>query len=337
MARVCDLLVIGAGAWGTALAQVLARAGCRALLWDSAPTLISTLAVTRHHPHFAPEVALAPGVVPIDDLTAAADAEVAVLVVPFQVLRSAFTALAAALPGLPAIACASKGFELDSGCMAHEVAAAIFGSERPFAQFSGPNFAIEVMRGRPAAITIGASTEALGRGLVGALHGPGFRPYYTDDVIGVEIGGALKNVIAIAAGIADGLALGSNTRAALITRGLAEIARFGVARGGRLETFMGLSGMGDLVLTCTDDQSRNRRFGLALARLGSVAQAQAEVGALVEGVPTAQAVAAMAAARGIDMPIAREVVAVLSGASTPEAAVTRLLARDPTAESLRAT
>ena len=165
------------------------------------------------------------------------------------------------------------------------------------------------------------------------MHGPAFRPYYTDDVIGVEIGGALKNVIAIAAGIADGLGLGANTRAALITRGLAEIARFGVARGGRMETFMGLSGMGDLVLTCTDNQSRNRRFGMALAQTGSVAAAEASIGALVEGVATARAISAMASRSHIDMPIAAEVARVLAGTTTPRAAVRDLLARDPTVEA----
>ena len=165
------------------------------------------------------------------------------------------------------------------------------------------------------------------------MHGPAFRPYYTDDVIGVEIGGALKNVIAIAAGIADGLGLGANTRAALITRGLAEIARFGIARGGRMETFMGLSGMGDLVLTCTDNQSRNRRFGMALAESGSVAAAQASVGALVEGVTTAQAIATMATRQNIDMPIVSEVARVLAGATTPRDAVRSLMARDPTSET----
>jgi glycerol-3-phosphate dehydrogenase (NAD(P)+) len=165
------------------------------------------------------------------------------------------------------------------------------------------------------------------------MHGTAFRPYYTDDVVGVEIGGALKNVIAIAAGIADGLKLGANTRAALITRGLAEIARFGVARGGRMETFMGLSGMGDLVLTCTDNQSRNRRFGMALAETGSVAAAESSVGALVEGVATAHAIDAMATRSHIDMPIASEVARVLAGLTTPRAAARDLLARDPTIET----
>jgi len=219
--------------------------------------------------------------------------------------------------------------------MGHEIVADGWSAEMPYAQLSGPNFATEVMQGTPAALTIGTGAPALGRTLTAAMHSAVFRPYLTDDVIGVEVGGALKNVIAIAAGIADGLALGSNTRAALITRGLAEIARFGCARGGRMETFMGLSGMGDLVLTCTDDQSRNRRFGLALARLGDPELAAKEVGALVEGVATARVIVEMAALAGVEMPIASAVTAVLDGESTPEAAVRRLLARDPTVENPR--
>jgi glycerol-3-phosphate dehydrogenase (NAD(P)+) len=327
------VLVVGAGAWGTALASVCARAGREVLLYDKDAATIAALAATRHHPRFACDVELDARITPQASLEGLPTPAFAMLVVPYQVMRSALRDVKAALPALPAVACASKGFELDTGMMAHEIVADVLGAGLPFAQVSGPNFAIEIMRGAPAAITIGASHAALGAQLVNAMHGPAFRPYYTDDVVGVEIGGALKNVIAIAAGIADGLGLGANTRAALITRGLAEIARFGIARGGRMETFMGLSGMGDLVLTCTDNQSRNRRFGMALAETGSVAAAQDSVGALVEGVTTAQAIAAMARRQHIDMPIAAEVARVLAGATTPRDAVRDLMARDPTTES----
>jgi glycerol-3-phosphate dehydrogenase (NAD(P)+) len=327
------VLVVGAGAWGTALASVCARAGREVLLYDKDAATIAALAATRRHPRFASDVELDARITPQSSLEGLPTPAFAMLVVPYQVMRSALRDVKAALPALPAVACASKGFELDTGMMAHEIVADVLGAGLPFAQVSGPNFAIEIMRGAPAAITIGASHAALGAQLVNAMHGPAFRPYYTDDVVGVEIGGALKNVIAIAAGIADGLGLGANTRAALITRGLAEIARFGIARGGRMETFMGLSGMGDLVLTCTDNQSRNRRFGMALAETGSVAAAQDSVGALVEGVTTAQAIAAMAKREHIDMPIAAEVARVLAGATTPRDAVRDLMARDPTTES----
>lgn len=327
-----SVLIVGAGAWGTALANVFARAGCRTLLWDKDQTTIAAMAATHRHPRFAPDIALEQGVVPLFDLAQAGTLDNAVFVVPFQAMRAALAAVFDACPALPSVACASKGFELETQMMAHEIVAAIHPG-MPFAQLSGPNFAVEVMQGRPAALTVGASSTALGRQLVRAMHGPSFRPYHTDDVIGVEVGGALKNVIAIAAGIADGLDLGANTRAALITRGLAEIARLGVARGGRMETFMGLSGMGDLVLTCTDDQSRNRRFGMALARLRDVGAASAAVGALVEGVPTTYAVRAMAARFAIEMPIVAEVGRVLDGTTTPAEAVQRLLSRDPTVET----
>ncbi len=327
------VLVVGAGAWGSALASVCARAGRQVLLYDKNAVTIAVLRSTRHHPHFACEVELHPHITPVTELEGMPRPAFAILVVPYQVMRVALRSLSEALPMLPAVACASKGFELETGMMAHEIVADVLGPELPFAQVSGPNFAVEIMRGSPAAITVGASSAALGAQLVNAMHGPAFRPYYTDDVIGVEIGGALKNVIAIAAGIADGLGLGANTRAALITRGLAEIARYGVARGGRMETFMGLSGMGDLVLTCTDDQSRNRRFGMALAGTGSVVAAEAQVGALVEGVATARAIAALATHSQIDMPIAAEVARVLAGSTTPRDAVRDLLARDPTMET----
>ena len=327
------VLVVGAGAWGSALASVCARAGRAVVLFDTDAPTIAHLRTHRHHPRFASAIELHPGITPVAELTTVQPPAFVILVVPYQVMRAALQSLRSAMPNVPAVACASKGFELETGMMAHEIVADVMGPERPFAQVSGPNFAIEIMAGSPAAITVGASSAALGAQLVNAMHGPAFRPYYTDDVIGVEIGGALKNVIAIAAGIADGLGLGANTRAALITRGLAEIARFGVARGGRMETFMGLSGMGDLVLTCTDNQSRNRRFGMALAQTGSVAAAEASVGALVEGVATARAVTALASRWHIEMPIAAEVARVLAGSTTPRAAVRDLLARDATVEA----
>jgi glycerol-3-phosphate dehydrogenase (NAD(P)+) len=328
------VLVVGAGAWGTALASVCARAGRRALLWDSDVASMRAMQSSRRHPRFATDRDLEPLVVPLPELNALPALGAVIMVVPFQAMRAALGTVLQHLPAPPAIVCASKGFEISSGMMAHEIVADVCGAGIPFAQLSGPNFAAEVMSGSPAAITVAATTMALGQRLVAAMHGPAFRPYYTDDVIGVEVGGALKNVIAIAAGIADGLALGANTRAALITRGLAEIARFGIARGGRMETFMGLSGMGDLVLTCTDDQSRNRLFGMALAQSGSVGLAEASVGALVEGVPTAHAIARMAGESRIEMPIVNEVAQVLAGRTSPLEAVRRLLAREPTRETL---
>ncbi len=328
------VLVVGAGSWGTALASVFARAGRETLLWDSDGPTMEALAKSRRHPKFEPALELDARIKPLVDLNDSSEVSCTVLVVPFQAMRDALTALAAAVPNLPAIACASKGFEIDTEMMAHEIVADAYSPDIPFAQLSGPNFASEVLNKSPSAITVAATDPSLGRDLVHAMHGPFFRPYYTDDVVGVEVGGALKNVIAIAAGIADGLELGANSRAALITRGLAEIARLGVARGGRMETFMGLSGLGDLVLTCTDDQSRNRRFGLELARLGAVEAATASVGALVEGIPTTKAVTAMANKCNVEMPIASEVASVLDGQTSPQEAAHNLLSRDPAAEGM---
>lgn len=324
------ILVVGAGAWGTALASVFARGGCRTLLWDADHELIAKMAATRHHPRFASELELEAGIEPVGAIKGLPEISCTVLVVPYQVLRAALKDLHQAGLSTAAMACASKGIELETLAMAHEIVWDVWPQRLPFAQLSGPNFAAEVMHDAPAAITIGASDSNLAEQLATAMHGPRFRAYSTTDVVGVAAGGALKNVIAIAAGIADGLELGSNTRAALITRGLAEIARFGVARGGRMETFMGLSGMGDLVLTCTDDQSRNRRFGLALAADGDPERATAAVGALVEGVATARALANSPVE--VDLPITSEVARVLQGLATPLEAVQRLLAREPTRE-----
>ena len=327
-----SVVVIGAGAWGTALATVLARAGTATLLWDNDAALIEHLARARRHPTLTIAAQIESSIKPISELGRADCARCAVMAVPFQVLSQAAAKVGEALPGLLGVACASKGIETGTHRIAHEIIASVMGDDMPFAQLSGPNFAAEVIAGRPSAMTVGVADVEFGRELVAAVHGRTFRPYLSDDLVGVQIGGALKNVIAIAAGIADGLGLGANTRAALITRGLAEMARLGVARGGRMETFMGLSGMGDLVLTCTDDQSRNRRFGIALARHGAVERAKQEVGALVEGVPTALAVVEMANNCKVDMPIAFEVARVLKGECAPGDAVTSLLSRDPVAE-----
>ncbi len=328
------MLVVGAGAWGSALANVCARAGSRVCLWDADPRLTGYIRAERRHPIFSPEVGFESNIVVLDKLSDLKQAECVLFVVPFQYLRAAMGAVRDAGIDTFAVACASKGFELSTHAMGHEIAAAVWSPDQPFAQLSGPNFAAEVMSGAPAAMTVGASTPELGALLVRMLHSSHFRPYPSDDVLGVEIGGALKNIIAIAAGIADGLGLGSNTQAALITRGLAEISRFGCALGARTDTFAGLSGMGDLVLTCTDNQSRNRRFGVALAAHGDSEKAAESVGALVEGVTTAKAVAEMARLKTITMPIVAEVDAILARQVTPAESVTRLMARDPVAESV---
>jgi glycerol-3-phosphate dehydrogenase (NAD(P)+) len=227
---------------------------------------------------------------------------------------------------------ACKGFEQAGAKLPHQVVAETLDADAPCGALSGPSFALEVARGLPTALTLAAADAALAESLARELHQRRLRVYFTDDVAGVEVGGAVKNVMAIATGIADGLALGQNARAALVTRGLAEVMRLGVALGGRPETFMGLAGAGDLILTCTGDLSRNRRVGLALGRGERLDAILAALGHVAEGVYTARAVDRLARERAIDMPITREVCAVLFEGRPPAAAVEQLLGRDPRSE-----
>jgi len=332
MSRERNVLVLGAGSWGTALALVLTRNPANDVyLWGRDPQAVAAMRTTGANERYLPGVALPESLQLVDSDTLPGEVDTVVAVVPFQTLRSVLGNLAGRIKLPSCIACASKGIEDVTFARAGQIAADVFPGTG-FAMLSGPNFALEVAEQRPAAITIGASDASTGRALVERLHSSSFRPYLTDDVIGVEIGGAIKNVIAIAAGISDGLGLGSNSRAALITRGLAEITRFGVTQGARAETFMGLSGIGDLVLTCTDDKSRNRRFGLRLATGTDPERAIAETG-LVEGATTAVALAALAVRSGVDMPISREVANTITGKTTPREAVGNLLARDPAMET----
>ncbi len=229
------------------------------------------------------------------------------------------------------VAWATKGFELASGLLPHQVALEVLGA-RPTAVLSGPTFAREVGAGLPTAMTIASRDESFGEELARAISGPNFRAYTQTDIIGVEVGGAVKNVIAIGSGIADGLGFGANTRVALITRGLAEMMRLGVGLGGQRETFMGLAGLGDLVLTCTDDQSRNRRFGIALSLGKSPSAAESSIDQVVEGVPAARAVRDVAAKLCIEMPICLEVYRIVYEGKSIRAAVQALMGRDVRSE-----
>jgi len=326
------LVVLGAGAWGTALAAVLADRGRHVALWGRDPAAVRELALTHENRGYLPGVRLPDGIQAVESLALIpASCTTAVLATPCQTTRDIARRLRRDAPQVQAVVCAAKGLELATGRFVHEVVREEYGAGVDVAVLSGPNFAREVAEGRPAAVTIAASREAYGRALLAHFHTSRFRPYLTDDLLGVAVGGSVKNVLAIAAGVCDGLGLGANSRAALITRGLAEIARLGVALGARTETFMGLSGLGDLVLTCTDDQSRNRRFGIALGKGTALAEAQAHIG-LVEGAATALAVAALAGRLGVEMPIVQEVARMLRGDSTPEAAVAALMSREPRAE-----
>ncbi|MCA1673424.1 MAG: NAD(P)-dependent glycerol-3-phosphate dehydrogenase, partial [Actinobacteria bacterium] len=256
-----------------------------------------------------------------------------VLAMPFLGLRSLAQMLAALRPRTLRVTLACKGIEAGTHKLGHEVLAEILGDDVPTAVISGPSFAREVVAGLPTAVTVASSDAGFATDLVSRLHQGTFRAYTSTDVIGVELGGAVKNVLAIAAGVSDGLGFGANARAALISRGLAEMLRLGLALGGLRETFMGLAGLGDLVLSCTDDQSRNRRLGLMLGRGTPLPEALMAIGQVVEGVYTAREVLALAAVHRIDMPISEQVVRLLDGASGPSEAVETLLAREPRQES----
>ena len=321
------IAVLGAGSWGTALAVLLARNGVEVRLWGHLVADIERLRADRENRQFLPGVLFPAGLEPLSDLQAAVeDVDEVLLVVPSHAFRVVAEALAPLLVRGAAVSWATKGFEPDTGLLLHEVAAEVLPG-RPLAVLSGPSFAGEVAQGLPTAITVASADAAHAARVAGFLHGETFRAYTSEDVVGVQVGGAAKNVMAIAAGIADGLGFGANSRAALITRGLAEITRLGLALGGRPETFMGLAGLGDLTLTCTDNQSRNRRMGLALARGLGIAEARAEIGQEVEGVATAREVYRKSRSLGVEMPITEQTYRVLYEGLAPLAAVQALLGR----------
>ncbi len=324
------LAILGAGAWGTALAVAYAEEH-GVTLWARDAAQRQALRTTRRS-HYLAEVVLPDAVeVAEDPLAAIRGADAALIATPTAGLRHAAGLVHRAAVGRPVV-WVCKGFEQSSGKLPHRVVAEALGEGAPAAALSGPSFALEVARGLPTAVTLAATDADFARDLARELHQRRLRLYFTDDLVGVEVGGAVKNVMAIATGISDGLGLGLNARAALITRGLAELARLGVALGGRAETFMGLAGAGDLILTCTGDLSRNRQVGLALGRGERLDAILAGLGHVAEGVHTAREVDAIARARAIDMPITREVCAVLFEGRAPAEAVAQLLARDPKAE-----
>lgn len=330
--EVTKVAVLGAGSWGTALAVTLARNGARVGLWGHLRDEVAALRRDRENRAYLPGIALPQAVEPEQDLSQALDgAELLVIVVPSHAFGTVARQAAAIAADRVKVSWATKGFEPGGGRLLHEVAREVFGPE-DLAVISGPSFAGEVARGLPTAVTVAATSPEHAQRVAAYLHGERFRAYTSDDIIGVQVGGAAKNVLAIATGIADGLGFGANARAALITRGLAEITRLGVALGGRAETFMGLAGLGDLVLTCTDNQSRNRRMGLALARGLSIREAGAEIGQEVEGVNTARELLKFARRFEIEMPISEQVHAVLFEGVTPGQATHALLERGSKAE-----
>jgi glycerol-3-phosphate dehydrogenase (NAD(P)+) len=320
--------VLGAGSWGTALAVQFARSGRATRLWGRDRAQLARMGEVRCNERYLPSGTF-PAALRIEaDLATAVDGAADVLIaVPSHALRALLVQIAALLSPTTRLAWATKGFELPSGGLPHQVAREVLGADRCVAVLSGPTFAREVGAGLPTAMTIAAADATFATALAQDLSADNFRAYTSTDIVGVEVGGAVKNVLAVGAGLSDGLGFGANTRVALITRGLAEMMRLGVALGARRETFMGLAGLGDLVLTCTDDQSRNRRFGLELAAGRSPAEALAGIGQVVEGYPAARALHEVAARHGVEMPLSESVYRVLYAGVTPREAVRELMRR----------
>jgi glycerol-3-phosphate dehydrogenase (NAD(P)+) len=324
--------IVGAGAWGTALAMVARRAGCDVVLQAREAEVAASINEGHENTLFLPGVALDPAIVATTELAPAADADAVLLAAPAQHTRATCAALAPAWkPGVAAVVCA-KGIEQETSALMSEVLGETL-PDAPAAVLSGPTFAAEVARDQPTAVTLACAEGDLAETLAAALGTPRFRIYHSTDVIGAQVGGAVKNVLAIACGIVAGRGLGDNTRAALITRGLAEIVRLGLAKGARAETFRGLSGLGDLTLTCNAMQSRNFSLGVALGRGQSLDQILAARASVAEGVFSAAAVTALARRLAVDMPISDAMDGVLNHAADIDATIAGLLARPPGPEA----
>jgi glycerol-3-phosphate dehydrogenase (NAD(P)+) len=317
------IAVLGAGAWGTSIATVLA-ARLEVVLWARDPAQAEALARTRRNERYLPGIDIPAGVKVTSSLGETARCELVLAATPVSGLRE----LLHRIEKETALVWLCKGFEPDTGLLPHQIVEQTLGPAARCGALSGPSFADEVARGLPCALTLASKDAEFAREAAATLHGGRMRVYYSTDLVGVEVGGAVKNVMAIATGISDGLGLGLNARAALITRGLAEMARLGAALGGSAETLYGLAGAGDLILTATGDLSRNRRVGLELAQGRSLAEILGNLGHVAEGVRSAQEVARLAKAKDVDMPVSDAVNAVLDGILTPAAAVERLLSRD---------
>lgn len=321
------IAVLGAGSWGTALAMLLAKNGHAVRLWDHFPEQVAALHRDRVNVRFLPDFPLPANIEPIADLAAVvAEADPVLVAVPSHAFGELLKRLAPLLEASQRVMWATKG--LVEGRLLHDVAAELLGADRPIAAISGPSFAREVAANLPTAVTVASNSEPFANDVAHLMHNSRFRAYTSSDLVGVGLGGSVKNVLAISAGIADGLGFGANGRSALITRGLAEMMRLGEAMGAERETFMGLAGVGDLVLTCTDNQSRNRRMGLALAEGVGQQRAQEEIGQVVEGVRTSREVWNLARRNGVEMPITEQTYRVLYEDRSPRDAVHALLIRD---------
>jgi len=322
------LAILGAGSWGTALAMLLGQNNHPVNLWSHSAEQASLMQQSRENTRYLPGLTFPETLNVSADLDSTlADVTDILIVVPSHAFRQTLELIKPFITRSHRIAWATKGLEADSYKLLHRVAREVLGDKISLAVISGPTFAKEVAQGLPGAVTVASADQTLALAWARFLHNDHFRAYTSDDIIGVEIGGACKNVIAIAAGIADGMGFGANARSALIARALSEISRLGIALGAKAETFTGLTGLGDLVLTCTDDQSRNRRTGIALGQGKKLDAVVKEIGQVVEGITTAKEVVALAKKQKIDMPITEQVYNVLYENSSPENAVNALFNR----------
>lgn len=329
VARPKKVAVYGAGSWGTALALQLARNGIDVLLWDFNPEHIALYEKERQNTLYLPDIPFPDNLHGTDSIEAMmAHSDDQLIVIPSHGFRDLLKNLKPYLTSSHAIFWATKGLEVGTGKLLHEVLVDELGEEVPYGLVSGPTFALEVAKGLPSAMTAAASTPELAERIASAFQGGNYRVYTSNDVLGVELGGAVKNVLAIAAGISDGLGFGANARAAIITRGLAEIMRLAESMGADHDTIMGLSGVGDLVLTCTDNQSRNRRLGLALGQGKNVDEAIAVIGQAVEGAKSSHCIGLLAERAGVEMPICEHVHKVIYAGLSPKDAVKALLGRE---------
>jgi len=328
-----SITVLGAGSWGTALALLAARNGCDTVLWGHNPQHVAMLAQDGENKRYLPGFEFPAQLRVTDNLQeAVASNSLLLITVPSHAFKQTLFKIKPFLGQNPQIAWATKGFDGESGLLLSDVAAQILGANVTTAVLAGPTFAREVAAGLPTAITVASHNDIFVSELTAVLHNQRFRTYTSKDIIGVQIGGAVKNVLAIAAGIADGLGFGANTRAALITRGLSEINRLGVRLGGNPDTFMGLAGLGDLILTCTDNQSRNRRFGLAIGQGLDQKMAAEEIDQEIEGISAAREAFGLSNKYAVEMPITEQVYHVLFNGLDPKHAVNNLLARDQKSE-----
>ncbi len=329
MADSLRIAVLGAGSWGTALATLMARNGHHVVLWGRDEKVATAIDTQHENPRYLPGIALPDSLRATTDLaTAMQGAELVLVVVPSHAFTETLKLIAPLRPAGAGVAWATKGFEPGSGRFLHEVAEEILGEDVPLAVVTGPSFAKEVALGLPTAVTVHGHDAGFAQLMAEVLHGSAFRAYTGDDMVGAELGGAMKNVLAVATGVADGMQLGLNARAGLITRGLNEMLRLAAAIGGKPETLMGLAGLGDLVLTATGDLSRNRRLGLALGRGQPIQDAIREIGQVVESMQAADEVMRQAERHAIDLPISSAVRAVLHGEMTPTLGLQQLLARE---------